>query len=504
MTDTKIDENSPPTVEECVLGSMINSPERRKIVLRALKEDDFSTSRARSLFSEIRETEETRGSVDITLLAKHIEAKGKERFESLGGYPYLAELGMAPGVGVDIDAYIDELRQHSVKRTLLNIQRNIGEDLARGIDSNIALDRLETKIRDLKANKPHAESAYRHLLDPISEKDIVEEIRKTSPGVSIGFKIGDIYIKVPGGALTIVAGPTGQGKTLVLINFILNFLALYPDKKVFFFSYEESRAAILSLFLNTYINEKVSNNNRESIKSYFRDGNVQFVQEKDRTSFLTKKEEFFKTLIETQRLNIFYSDSPAEELIQAIRFIKNNVEVGLVGIDYVQLLSLQNKKTIQRQEELKQICLMMKNCAVDTGLPILLAAQFNRAVIHEASMSLTAIGEAGDIERAANMVIGIWNRNCEGLSKEGNLGSGTAISVSGKIPKESAIYMEILKGREAGTGHALVFDLNGNTGKLVERKTAHGDTKPYKKTTPPRSDTRYEKSGDYEDELMNS
>lgn len=474
MTDTKIDENS-LAVEECILGSMINSPEKCKIVFRVLKEDDFSTSRARSLFSEIRETDETRGSVDITLLAEHLKAKGKEHFESLGGYSHLVQLGIAPGVGVDIDAYIDELRQHSVKRALLNIQRNIGEDLARGIDPHMALERTETKIRDLKANKPHAESAYRHLLDPISEKDIAEEIRKTSPGVHVGFKIGDIDLKIPGGAITIVAGSTGQGKTLVLINFILNYLALHPDKKVFFFSYEESRAAILSLFLNTYINQEVLKNNRESIKSYFRDGNVQFVQEKDRTSFLTKKEEFFKTLIETQRLNIFYSDYPAEELIQAIRFLKNNVEVGLVGIDYVQLLSLQNKKTIQRQEELKQICLMMKNCAVDTGLPILLAAQFNRTVIHESSMSVTAIGEAGDIERAANMVIGIWNRNCEGLSKDGNLGRGTAISVNGKIPKESAIYMEILKGRETGMCHASVFDLNGNTGKLKHRSDSKID-----------------------------
>jgi replicative DNA helicase len=89
MTDTKIDENSFATVEECILGSMINLPEKCKIVFRALKEDDFSTSRARSLFSEIRETEETRGSVDITLLAEHLKTMGNGYFESLGGFPYL-------------------------------------------------------------------------------------------------------------------------------------------------------------------------------------------------------------------------------------------------------------------------------------------------------------------------------------------------------------------------------------------------------------------------------
>lgn len=459
------EEDSSTKIEERILGSMINSPENLKAVINTVKEDDFSAGLNRILFVAIKETYKERGSVDTVLLGEHLKGNGKEYFDSLGGFPYLTQLSMAPGVGVDIDAYIDELRQHSVKRALSNIQRDIGEDLARGIDPHKALERTEVKIRDLKANKPHADSAYRHLLDSISENNISEEIRKTSPGVHVGFKIGKIDLKIPGGALTIVAGPTGHGKTMVLINFILNYLALHTDKKAFFFSYEESRAAILSLFLNTYINQELSKNNRESIKSYFRDGDVQYISEGIRSEFLEKKEEFFKTLIETQRLNIVYSDYSAEELMRAIIFVKKNSDLGLVGIDYVQLLNLQNKKMMQRQEELKQICLMLKDCAVDTGLPMLLAAQFNRTVINESTISVTAIGEAGDIERAANMVIGIWNRNCEGLGPDGNKGKDGQ-----KKPKESAMYMEILKGRETGIGHSAVYDLCGNTGKLSSSK----------------------------------
>ena len=136
----------------------------------------------------------------------------------------------------------------------------------------------------------------------------------------------------------------------------------------------------------------------------------------------------------------------------------------------MQLLSLLNKKTIQRQEELKQICLMLKDCAVDTGLPVLLAAQFNRTVAAEADLSPTAIGEAGDIERAANMVIGLWNRNYEGFNREGNKGKDNKT-----IPKSPAMYLEIMKGRETGIGHSSVFALNGNTGKLSDKQTIkHG------------------------------
>jgi len=54
---------------------------------------------------------------------------------------------------------------------------------------------------------------------------------------------------------------------MVLINFILNYLELHPDKQVFFFSYEESRSAILSLFLNTYINQDISKKTESRLRA---------------------------------------------------------------------------------------------------------------------------------------------------------------------------------------------------------------------------------------------
>ena len=153
-----------------------------------------------------------------------------------------------------------------------------------------------------------------------------------------------------------------------------------------------------------------------------------------------------------------------------------------IGIDYMQLLKSVSKKTTQRQEELKQICLMIKDCAVDTGLPVILAAQFNRSVVNEATISPVAIGEAGDIERVANLIIGGWNRNYEGFTDDGNKGKDGK-----KIPKESAIYLEILKGRETGIGHASVFELNGNTGKLSPRQQLFNSISP--SSTPSKSKT---------------
>lgn len=448
-----------------VLGCMLNSQNSLAVAYNVIETDDFTDPKHKKIFKAIKEAKESKGIVDFVVLGEIL--KKNDDFQEIGGYGYLTTLSQFAGTSAHIEAYCEDLRQFTIKRNLLRINKSLAEDFETGIEPHKILERIEKKIQDIKANKPKADSVFRYLLDPISEDEIIEEIRNTSPGVDVGFKIGEIDLKLPGGAITIVAGPTGHGKTIVLINFILNYLEKHPDKQVFFFSYEESKSAILSLFLNTYIDEELSQNNRSSIKSHFRDGDVKYISEQSRSLFLKKKEKFFKELIESGRLNIFYSDYSAEELVQAIRFLKQNTNIGLVGIDYMQLLSLINKRTIQRQEELKQICLMLKDCAVDTGLPVLLAAQFNRTVAAEADLSPTAIGEAGDIERAANMVIGLWNRNYEGFNREGNKGR------DGKsIAKSPTMYLEIMKGRETGIGHSSVFDLNGNTGKLSKKQSS--------------------------------
>jgi replicative DNA helicase len=450
-------------IEMMILGCMLNSQEHLRIAQSAVKEDDFEDKKHRAIFRSIK----AKNVPDITLVSEKLKSDGY--FQEVGGFAYLTTLSQHAGPATHIEAYCEELRQHSLKRSLLSLQKSVLDDLATGINPHIALEKLSAKIENIKAEKPIADSLYSHLLVPTSEQEISKEIKNISPGAIVGMKLGDVDFQVPGGALTIVAGATGHGKTLLMINMLLNYLELNPGKKVWFFSYEESRASIISLFLNTYINETLSGNNRRTIKSYFRDENVQFVSEPMRNDFLTKKNKFFDDLINTGRLNIFYCDFSIEMLNTALRFLKSKSDVGLIAIDYMQLLRHSSIKTTQRHEELKQICQVAKDCAVDTGLPILLAAQFNRTVVNEATMNKMAIGEAGDIERSAHTIIGLWNRNENESSDVANLGRRNQ-----KFPKESAIYLELLKSREEGIGHSSTFDLNGKTGKLSAQQKKQG------------------------------
>lgn len=388
----------------------------------------------------------------------------EKSFKKRGEIERLREILNIPQ-GIDINELDEESRKHLEKIP----------DGRKLFDATSEYDVLQKQLKRLeeeeRLEKLHIDTSgtFQFLLEPTSEEQIQKEIQNTSPGIHVGFKIGDVDLKIPGGAISILAGPTSHGKTTQLINFSLGALndPNQKDKSVFFFSYEESRAAILSLFLNTYIGEPLSANNRESIKSYFRIGDVRYMasEGRPRTIFKDKKDAFFRELIKTGRLNIFYSEFSAQELVAAIRFLKKNTNVGLVCIDYMQLLKLSSGTFGgNRQEELKQVCLLLKDCAIETGLPILLAAQFNRQVTCEADLSPIYISEAGDIERVANLILGFWNRNFDGFSKEGNTGKNGK-----RIPKESSIYMEILKGREIGSGHSEVFDFDGNSGKLENK-----------------------------------
>lgn len=310
------------------------------------------------------------------------------------------------------------------------------------------------------------EKKFKYLLENNSKQKLVDRLKAKPTGASTGYMIGKVELKLPGGAITVIAAPSSHGKTAVLINAVLGFLRENPNDSAYFFTYEEDWDAVLCLFLNTYLDMKLSNNNRDFIKSYFRGEDPSFGAEVVSKDFKLYEEVFFKKFIDSGRLRIFYGEMPIEELVEAIEYIKKQENVGLVCIDYMQFLSFAARSArASRQEELKQICLKLKDVVVKTGLPLLLAAQFNREVKTEADLSYLNIGEAGDIERIASLIIGIFNRSFKCFGGKNNINKdGEA------IPNEPTIYVEVLKGRGIGHGHNEVFDFDGNSGVLKNRQ----------------------------------
>ena len=220
---------------------------------------------------------------------------------------------------------------------------------------------------------------------------------------------------------------------------------------------------------------KAERGNRKLLKEYFKTGSTQFISKENLEYFQTKKAEFFKTYIDSGRIVVRYVDYNSSELTSAIRYLhKEAGNIGGIFIDYFQLLKLPTdryKNYGSRQEELKQICIALKDVAVDTGLPLILAAQFNRTVTNLMRLHPTNIGEAGDIERIVNTLIGLWNLHKKTAIK------GTTDAEADVIHQrtngvEEGMYLEILKARDLPTGAYEILDYNGNTGKIANKGEA--------------------------------
>jgi replicative DNA helicase len=331
-------------------------------------------------------------------------------------------------------------------------------------ETDKALELLDSKVKEVKLKDKATE--FSSLMKPIKEDELKERQANKPESLNSGFTIGGEPLLLPSGAISIFAAPTSHGKTTFLINLALNVAKLDPNKQTYLFSYEEDSDSILINALNTYMDEEISGNNRTTLKNYF--------SGKNKKTPPLKKEQFFKELIENNRLNIHYSNYNSDTLTEAIRYLYKYAKPGAIFIDYIQLLNLpQGKyKTYSRQEEIKEICIALKDVAVETGLPIILGAQFNREVVNQLRLHATKIGEAGDIERIANLIVGFWNNKFKPLATEGELNE---INARG-LYSPNSIYTTILKNRGGVVGLDEVLSFNGNTGKIKNREVV--DTAP--------------------------
>lgn len=335
-----------------------------------------------------------------------------------------------------------------------------------------AIDKLSRGLSEARAISRETELGK--LLIPTTEADIMAKLSTVPESIPTGYTVKPKgwgndneaeELLLPAGALSVFAAPTSHGKTAMLINLALTAA---KTRRVVLFTYEESKEAVLVKALNTYTAEELAKNNRRSLFSYYKGEGDAYIKREAVTLFHQKRRAFFGELVETGRLAVHYSDLTAEELCDAIRYLHKEAELGAVFIDYFQLLSLKDEKgKLSRQEQLKQICILLKEVAVETGLPIILGAQFTREVANPFRMHPTRIGEAGDIERIVALLVGIWNTNFKPLTGGSNGWTKDEIELWNARPdlcSGNQLFIEVLKHRDGIVGNEAMLDFIGNTG----------------------------------------
>ena len=280
---------------------------------------------------------------------------------------------------------------------------------------------------------------------------------------------------LPTGAITFVCAPTSHGKSTLLQNLALQVAEAGGEGDVLYFTFEEDGDAVALQLENKYIDTELcrnysskTSNNIRALRHFYKTGEDRYISASAKQTFHEKEADFLRNVYTSGKIRIYYEDYDSQELIEAIRTISQQIKVKAVFVDYIQLLSSRayRRARVPRTEELKEICKDLKNLCVETQLPLVVAAQLNRATTSPLEMHSQNLAEAADLERIANKVLCLWNtsfpaqkskdskQELEELEKRHNL----------KLGEPGKMFFKLTKNRGGVAGLEGSFEFDGNKG----------------------------------------
>jgi DNA primase len=354
----------------------------------------------------------------------------------------------------------DTLREIEAEKVYRQEAAKKSEEAAALFKSGKSEEAEEILKEVAEARRRAGAGKFAGLQDVRTEAALREHFLNAPPTLSTSFKLDvegrQTSLKLPAGGISIFAGRPGHGKSRMLVNLALDVCGKHPGE-VHYFTYEESAEDVtlkaLNLALNQSLMGRLCDTNKEALEGHFA-GKALDIEPEELAQFEAGKEAFFE-LINKQRLNLHFSERSADELADAIRYLHRRRKVSAVFVDYIQLLNMEKvgRSINSRQEEVKAICNLLKDAARETGIPIILAAQFNREAKKPEDMALTHLREAGDIEQTAALVIGLWDK---------------AANDPANAPEDKAaeLVVKVLKNRGGAPNGRAVWAYDGNKYKV--------------------------------------
>ena len=408
---------------------------------------------------------------EVMIVASTLEPIDKDRYKKLFlNLEAIKELGISEeSLSITVDRLTTTKDKEAQAKELQELISKVKNHQDKG-ETTKALELLDKDLKNVRVK--NIKGSIDKLKEIPTEEDIKLHFSQHSESLRSGYYINGNELLLPSGGLTGIAGATNHGKTDFLINLTLNAVKNYPDKEFYYFTYEMSQEAILVRFLNTFLDKdlEVSSNHR-AIKTYFKTGSTQYIKAEEREYFTAKVKEFFERYINSGRLRVKGVDFYSPELNLALTELNKKDTVGGYFIDYFQLLRLPKEgyKNYSRQEELKVICQDLNDTAKSLQLPIILGAQFNREVTTPFRLHPTNIGEAGDIERILDTLIGIWNTSKTAVEKDMSKAETTKFKDLA-LDTPGLLYTYILKSRETATDVYELLNYNGKRGVISNQE----------------------------------
>lgn len=378
-------------IEEAILGMMISNSDSIMPILEKLEPEDFTKKIYGEVFQIMSNLYSEYTSFDALILEKELEKHNK--LKALGGREKIANLLENAPVTTNLEAYVNLLKDKSVKLRLKDSCEDIVNEINRNYkDSKELLDLAQAKIFSIESEKNK---------DPIvSIKSLGEERRKKIIALSeTGDKsvlgtptLFNSYDKITGGLhgsdLLILAARPAVGKTAFAINLAINVAK--QNKTVLFFSLEMGNEQLYNRILaicSKLPAKKIKENNLNQ----------------EELIISNKTEEKIKNY------HIYIAGDATVTVLDiknyARRFKMNN-NLDFIVIDYLQLISsISHNK--QREQQVSEISRSLKLLAKELNVPILALSQLSRGVENRSDKRplLSDLRESGAIEQDADQVI---------------------------------------------------------------------------------------------------
>lgn len=387
-------------LEEAVLGAVMLDKSAFDTVVEILKPECFYVDAHQRIYRAFQTLAQKSLPIDILTVVE--ELKIKEELEMVGGPYYVTKLTNAVVSVANIEAHSRIVLQKFVQRELIRISGEIiSEAYEESTDVFDLMDDAEDKIFQITNNflKTDYKEMSSALAQAINRIDELRTKKEEISGVPSGFASMDrvTYGWQPTDLIILAARPS-VGKTAFALNLARN-AALHPTKPtaVGFFSLEMSASQLVQRILSAeseIMMEKISRGKLE-----------EYEYQQLNTKGIKRLEKAPIYIDDTAALNIFEFRAKARRLV-------NKHKVGLILIDYLQLMSGSNdNKGGNREQEISTISRNLKALAKELNVPIIALSQLSRAVEtrKESKMpQLSDLRESGAIEQDADMVMFIY------------------------------------------------------------------------------------------------
>lgn len=399
---------------------------------------------------------------EVVILSTKLQPIDKDIFlKDFFSQDAIKELGISEeSLSITVDRLTTTRDKEAQAKEFKKLLLKAAELLDKG-EVDKALGLLQIQSRSL--SKLDKGASLNKIMEIPSREETRKLIQSEPDSLFTGYSLMDGIgtaqkLELPAGALSIIAARTSHRKTCFMMNMAVNIARSNMKGDVYFFTYEESREEILIKLMNIDINESLDSNNLKYIKAYYKSKTGDNFKNE---TFLRGENKFYSELIDPGRLRVSYPALETNNLCLAIEQIKAKGNPAVFFIDYIQQLRIDGMSSQPKQIQLQEICEALRETAINTGLPIVLGAQFNRTADQEGNIESSKIREAGDIEQTANLVLGLWDRNFTKQDGSHKDRKGNKASY-----EPGTLYVEALKGRGVGAGAYGELPYNGNTWKI--------------------------------------